>query len=139
MMSVNVAFAMYASVAITEIFGYDSIGPLKLEELMIRFKTVNLPSIPKAIRNTSEIDMSFLHTFAWVVGLLGRAPSLSAYSKMKGVLKNLLTVGTFDATQMHNARLFKDGHTAEDIPLVTVNSMMGSVTHRRQVESVDVE
>jgi hypothetical protein len=93
--SVNLEFGLNAGRTIGEVFGYDAISPLQLDELMIRLCTVNLPNVPKSVRATFDIGMPFLQAFAWVVGMTGKTTTMSDYTKMRSLLKQLCTKGIF--------------------------------------------
>lgn len=93
--AVNLEFGLNAGRTIGEVFGYDHIGPLQLDELMIRLCNVNLPNVPKSIRATFNIGMPFMQAFAWVVGLTGKCTTMSDFTKMRSLLKQLCTKGIF--------------------------------------------
>lgn len=92
---VNLEFALNAGRTIGEIFGYDHIGPLNLDDLMIHLNTVNLPKVPKSTRSTFGIGMSFTHAFAWVAGKLSKTTSMHDFARVRSLLKMLCQTGIF--------------------------------------------
>lgn len=92
---VNLDFAINAGRAVGEVFGFEHIGPLQLDELMIALRTVNLPSVQKSRRSTTPIGLTFIHAFAWIAGMIARCDNMSDYTKMRAVLKMLATKGIF--------------------------------------------
>lgn len=106
---VNLEFALNAGRAIGEVFGYDHIGPLKLDELMIHLRTVNLPKVPKSTRQTFGISMPFIQAFAWVAGKTAKCTSMRDFTKMRALMKQLCTKGIF-RSQMLN-KIYADNAT----------------------------
>lgn len=104
---VNLEFALNAGRTVGDVFGYDHIGPLKLDELMIHLRTVNLPKVPKSTRQTFGISMPFVQAFAWVAGLTAKCETMSEFSKMRALMKQLCTKGIFRSQMLNN--IYKDG------------------------------
>ena len=100
---VNLDFAISAGRAVGDVFGFDHIGPLQLDELMIALCTVNLPSVQKSKRSTTPIGLTFIHAFAWVAGLIAKCGNMSDYTKMRAVLKMLATKGIFKRDLLENS------------------------------------
>lgn len=92
---VNLEFALSAGRTIGEVFGYDEIGPLNLDDLMIHLNTVNLPKVPKSTRSTYGIGMPFTHAFAWVAGKLSRTTTMHDYARVRSLMKMLCKTGIF--------------------------------------------
>ena len=92
---VNLQFALAAGKEISQAFGYNAIAPLQFPRLMIELKTVNLPNIPKEVKTTHGIGMSFTHGLAWLLGLLYRAEKVEQLNAVRRMLKYLTTKGVY--------------------------------------------
>ena len=122
---VNLDFALNAGRIVGNVFGYDQIAPLKLDELMIHHKTVNLPKIPKSVRSTFGIGIPYLHAFAWIAGLLAKCDNMSDFMKMRGLLKQLCTKGIFNCSLIDN--VFKDKEVGGTPTLVEKDDALSHV------------
>ncbi len=94
-LSVNLSFALRAATEISQVFDYEDIAPLQLPEMMIRLRTVNLPRVPKEVKQTFDIGLSFTHAIAWLIGLMKRTHTIEAHLRMRAVLKHLTTKGIY--------------------------------------------
>lgn len=118
---VNLSFALKAGKEISELFGYDAIEPLQLDNLMIRFRTVNLPKIPKAVKQTCDVGLPFTHAVAWLIGLIRQTESLESYMVVRSLLKYLTTKGIYKKNAFDPSSVFKDGMSLENVPLKNTN------------------
>lgn len=108
-LSVNLSFALYAAKEVSKMYGYKVIAPLQLPELMIRLKTINLPRVPKDVKNTFDIGLPFTHALAWLIGLMKRADSLDDFIKMRAIFKYLTSKGIFHSNMFDTTNVFVDG------------------------------
>lgn len=125
-MAVNLNFALNAGKQIGEMFGYDRIEPLQLPRLMIDLHTVNLPNIPKQIKSTYDIGMSFSNTFAWLLGLLREADTLESYIMMRSIMKYLTQKGIYRANTFKEANIFVDSKSLNDVQLKDMDELLES-------------
>lgn len=112
----NVTFALKAGKEVSEHFGYRSIEPLQIPELMHRLNTVNLPSVATSVKNTFDIGMPPTQAFAWVLGKLYQADSFQAIDDMRGLLKHLVTRGIFIKGTLKTDNVFTGNHTLHTVP-----------------------
>lgn len=101
---VNVTFALYASQVLAAAFGEHVIEPLGLPELMLDFRTVNLPKLTKTVKHMKQIRLSYTHAMAWLIGLTTRCTSLYQLEAIKACLVHLtkfgFTDGQYDVSAM---------------------------------------
>lgn len=114
-LNVNLNFALKASKEIGELFGFESVEPLQLPQLMIDLHTVNLPNVSKSIKHTYAIGMKFTHALAWLVGLSRRANTLDTLITMRSLMKYLTQRGIFNADSLRAESVFKEGFNVESI------------------------
>ena len=105
---VNLEFALRAGKDIGRVFGYETIQPLQLPRLMTELRTVNLPSLPKFIKSTYDIGMSFTHTLAWLLGMQKRANTLEAMIAIRGIIKHLTKRGIYRRNSLDVNKIFVD-------------------------------
>jgi len=122
---VNLEFALNGGRTIGEVFGYDHISPLKLDELMIHLRTVNLPKVPKSTRATFGISMSFIEAFAWVAGLTAKCESMADYTKMRGLMKQLCTKGIFRSQTLN--KIYKNETNQAAPPMIDPVTALAAV------------
>lgn len=108
---VSLAFGLKAGKNVSESMGYDAIECLNLPDTMISLNTINLSNLPKEVKNTYPIDMTFTHTVAWLLGLLKRKMGLKEYMAIRGLLKHLFTTGTYHVDSVSNNGIYKDGQS----------------------------
>lgn len=120
-LSVNLAFTLKAAREVSKLFGYDAIEPLSLDRLMIQLRTVNLPNIPKAIKQTFDTGLPFTHAVAWLIGLTARTETLESYMVLRSLLKYLTTKGIYRKDAFTPSSVYKDGKAAEDVQLMTLD------------------
>lgn len=120
MLAVNLNFALHASKTLIENFGYDSIEPLRLDDLMVNLKTVNLPNIDSSIKNTHEIGLKFTHAMAWLIGLGAREMSLESLSALRGMLRYLTQRGIVHKTALAKTSVFRKGMDMASVELTSV-------------------
>lgn len=106
--ALNLNFTMYASKVISNQFGFDSIEPLQLPEIMLSLTTVNIPSLPKSIKSTFSIGLSPSHGLAWLMGLLNRAEDMDSYLAVRAAIKYLTSKGLFHKSTVRPETLFID-------------------------------
>ena len=117
-MSVNLNFALRAGNEISKIYGFESIEPLRLADLMIDLHTVNLPNIPKQVKATYDIGIKFTHTLSWLLGLSRRANTLESYIVIRGLMKYLTQKGIFKNNTLKASHIFINGKTTNDIKVI---------------------
>lgn len=107
---VNLEFALRAAKEIGKIFGYEKIEPLQLPQLMVDLKTINLPSLSSAVKQTYAINMSFTQALAWILGLISRAPDdINTVIKMRQVIKHLTSRGIERKSSLDVDRIYHGG------------------------------
>jgi len=114
----NLNFALHASKVLIENFGYDAIEPLRLDDLMVNLKTVNLPKIDQSIKNTHEIGLKFTHAMAWLIGLGAREMTLQSSTALRSMLRYITTRGI-----VHKHALAKDSVFRKDMDMSSVGLM----------------
>lgn len=120
-LAVNIAFALRSAENIAGVFGYDSIAPLALEELMIRLNTVNLPRLSKHVKLTYDVGMPFTHAFAWILGLLNNAKSLSDYIDIRFLLQYLTKKGVYRKGAYIDGAIYRKNKSFSDVPLLSLD------------------
>lgn len=123
-MSVNLNFALKAGKEIGSMFGYEYVEPLHLPSLMIRLHTVNLPNIPKQVKSTYDIGMSFNNAMAWTLGMLRRSNTLDTYIMVRSLIKYLSKRGIYKNNAFHADQIFVDGQTVEDVPMLDMDELL---------------
>jgi len=118
-LSVNLGFALKAGRELSDVFGYDVIEPLGLDDLMIQMRTVNLPNIANEVKQTYDTGFPFTHAVAWLIGLTNRTKTLDSYITLRTLLKHLTTKGVYRKGAFDSAAIFKDPLIV-DVPLLTV-------------------
>lgn len=109
MLCVNLGFALKAGRVLSEVFGYDSIEPLGLDDMMIQLKTVNLPNIANEVKQTFDTGLKFTIAIAWLIGLTSRVESLDGYVALRTLLKHLTTKGVYRKGAFNPDSIFKSG------------------------------
>jgi len=117
-MIVNLSFALNAGKILSDVFGYQIIEPLQLDELMIHLQTVNLPKVSKHIKRTYDIGIPFTHVLVWLLGLINRTDTLEAYISVRAVMKYLTTKGVYRKTALTANAIFQADKTGDDVPLI---------------------
>lgn len=120
LLSVNLAFALNAGKKIADVFGYDSIEPLALDELMIQLRTVNLPRIAKEVKQTFDIGMPFTHAVAWLLGLTMRTETLDSYIVLRSLLKYLTTKGIYRSNSFDPSSVYRPDQNIDSVKLLTM-------------------
>ena len=93
--ALNLNFTLNTAKSISNQFGFDSIEPLQLPEIMLSLQTVNIPSLPKAIKSTFSIGLSPSHGLAWLMGMLQKAEDMDGYLAVRAAIKYLTSKGMF--------------------------------------------
>lgn len=119
-LSVNLGFALKAGRELSEVFGYDVIEPLGLDDLMIQMRTVNLPTIANEVKQTYDTGFPFTHAVAWLIGLVNRTNTLESYITLRTLLKHLTTKGVYRKGAFDSTAIFKDPNVT-DVPLKTID------------------
>jgi len=127
LLAVNLSFAMLSGKKIADVFGYDSIEPLGLDELMIQLKTVNLPRVPKAVKQTFDIGMPFTHAIAWLLGLTARTETLESYVVLRSLLKYLTTKGIYRRNSFTPDAVYMKNHSGDDVPFLSTDQALSTV------------
>lgn len=126
MLCVNLAFGMKAAREVAGVFGYDAIEPLSLPDLMLKLKTVNLPNVAKAVKQTYDIGLPFTHTVAWLLGLLRTVDTLDSYIVVRSLLKYLTTKGVYRKNAFNKDSVLQNGLSIDDVPLKTLDEALGT-------------
>ena len=132
MLAVNLNFALHASKTLIENFGYDSIEPLRLDDLMVSLKTVNLPKIDSSIKNTHEIGLKFTHAMAWLIGLGAREMTLESLSALRGMLRYLTSRGIVHKTALAKTSVFRKGMDMTSVELTTPDAIKETAKKRER-------
>lgn len=119
-LSVNLGFALKAGKDISRVFGYDAIEPLALDNLMIQLRTVNLPNIDNAIKQSFDTGMPFTHAIAWLIGLGDRVETLESYVALRSLLKYLTTKGVYRKNAFTQEAVYKIGVDSTHVKLKTI-------------------
>jgi len=127
MLSVNLNFALRASKVLIENFGYDAIEPLRLDDLMVSLKTVNLPNIDQSIKNTHDIGLKFTHAMAWLIGLGAREQTLESMTALRGMLRYLTARGIVHKTALSKESVFRPKMDMSAVPLMTMEEVRAKV------------
>ena len=131
LMSVNLSFALNAGKKVAGVFGYDSIEPLGLDDLMIQLRTVNLPRIAKEVKQTYQIGMPFTHAVAWLLGLNTRTETLDSYIVLRALLKYLTTKGIFRSNSFEAASVYRPKQSDGDVPFKTMDEAFDDIKQQR--------
>lgn len=116
--SINLNFALRAAKDLADQFGYESIQPLQLPQMMIKLNTVNLPRMPKEVKKTTDIGLNFTHGLAWLLGLQHKAKTPQQYHTIRQLTKYLMTKGFFWKEKTNKKNLVKAG--VKNLPLFHV-------------------
>lgn len=123
-LSVNLGFALKAASELIDVFGYDSIEPLGLADLMIQLRTVNLPNMPRELKRSYDTGMKFTHAVAWLLGLLSRTETLESYKVLRSLLKYLTTKGVYRKTAFAEGAIFRENMSLNNIKLMTIEEAL---------------
>ena len=115
-LGVNLNFTLSAGATVAELFGYKAVEPLKLPRLMIRYKTINLGSLPKEVKAVSECYMGYAETCAWLMGFLYRSKTFEQMWGIRRLLSYLTKRGTFHKGRTKLDNLFVEGHEPGVLP-----------------------
>lgn len=126
---VNLGFALKAGSQVGDVFGYDAIEPLALDELMIQLRTVNLPKMPVEVKRTFNIGLTFTHALTWLLGLMTKTnENLETYKVIRSLLKYLTTKGVYRSTALEKSAIYCTGKGYEDVPLLTTEAALNNIT-----------
>jgi len=137
-LSVNLSFALKAANELSQMYGYDAIEPLALDDLMIQLNTVNLPNQPKHIKRTFDIGMPFTHAMAWLIGLGNRTQTLQSYRTIRSLLKFLTTQGVFFSQSLSEPALFQDDMSYENVPQMTPAELTEQLSDKTIQDIVEI-
>jgi len=118
--ALNLNFTLNSAKAISTVFGYDSIEPLQLPEVMLQLLTVNIPSLPRHVKSTFDIGLLPSYGIIWLMGLLTRTTTLDDYIKIRACIKYLTTKGMFRRASTKKSKMYVTGDFQLP-PLVTVD------------------
>lgn len=137
-LSVNLSFALKAANELSQMYGYDAIEPLALDDLMIQLNTVNLPNQPKHIKRTFDIGMPFTHAMAWLIGLGNRTQTLQSYRTIRSLLKFLTTQGVFFSQSLSTPAIFQDEMSYENVPLMTPDELTEQIRDKSIQDIIEI-
>lgn len=120
MLCVNLGFALKAGRVLSDVFGYDAIEPLGLDDMMIQLKTVNLPNIANEVKQTFDTGLKFTIAIAWMIGLTRRAENLNSYIALRTLLKHLTTKGVYRKGAFRPESIFKSGQDLTSVKKMTL-------------------
>lgn len=122
-LAVNLGFALKAAKDLSDEFGYHVIEPLRLDELMIQLKTVNLPKVDKSVKKTFDIGMKFTHAVAWIIGMTDDVNTLESFRAIRSLLRYLTTRGIVQKTALSSEAIYHEDMGLKDVPLKTVDGI----------------
>jgi len=137
-LSVNLSFALKAANELSQMYGYDAIEPLALDDLMIRLNTVNLPNQDKHIKRTFDIGMPFTHAMSWLIGLGHRTQTLDSYRTIRSLLKFLTTQGVFFSQSLSTVSIFKEEKAYDDVPLLSIDAVTERLGDQSMQDIMDI-
>lgn len=132
-LAVNLSFALKAGTEIGKTFGYEYVEPLHLPRLMIELHTVNLPSVPKEVKSTYDINLPFTHALAWLLGLARRANTLDTYIMMRSLMKYLTKRGIFRSNVFNAGAIYLPNKSSDDVKLVPIDKLLKETTTELQM------
>lgn len=130
---VNLGFVLKAGRELSEVFGYDSIEPLGLPDMMIQLRTVNLPTVANEVKQTFDTGLRFTIAIAWLIGLTKRAETLDSFVTLRSLLKYLTTKGVYRKGAFKPEAIFKSGASLDDVKLMTIAEA------KEEVESLGID
>lgn len=130
---VNLGFVLKAGRELSEVFGYDSIEPLGLPDMMIQLRTVNLPTVANEVKQTFDTGLKFTIAIAWLIGLTKRAETLDSFITLRSLLKYLTTKGVYRKGAFKPEAIFKSGASLDDVKLMTIAEA------KKEVESLGID
>lgn len=137
-LSVNLSFALKAAKELSQMYGYDAIEPLALDDLMIRLNTVNLPNQAKHIKRTFDIGMPFTHAMSWLIGLGHRTQTLESYRTIRSLLKFLTTQGVFFSQSLSTSSIFNDGMTYDNVPMMSLDDAASQLRDKSIQDIIEI-
>jgi len=137
-LSVNLSFALKAANELSQMYGYDAIEPLALDDLMIQLNTVNLPNQPKHIKRTFDIGMPFTHAMAWLIGLGNRTQTLQSYRTIRSLLKFLTTQGVFFKQSLSEPALFQENMSYDNVPRLTPEELTEQISDKSIQDIIEI-
>lgn len=123
-MAVNLNFALKAGKDIGSTYGYEEVEPLQLPRLMIELHTVNLPNLPKQVKATYDVGLTFTHAMAWLLGLSRHADSLETFLMVRSLMKYLTKKGIYRSNQFKSTNIFADEMTIADVQLKSIDELI---------------
>lgn len=129
-LAVNLSFVLTAGKKIADVFGYDSIEPLGLDELMIQLRTVNLPRVANEVKQTFDTGLPFTQTVAWLLGLTTRAESLDGYIVLRSLLKYLTTKGIYRRNSFTPSAVYRPDQNQNSVPLLSTEDALKATQER---------
>ena len=132
-LAVNLGFALKAAKDLSDEFGYHVIEPLRLDELMIQLKTVNLPKVDKSVKKTFDIGMKFTHAVAWIIGMTDDVNTLESFRAIRSLLRYLTTRGIVQKTALAKNAIYQDEKSLKDVPLKTINGIREEIEANRML------
>jgi len=130
-LAVNLSFTLKAGREISKLFGFDAIEPLKLADLMVQLRTVNLPNVPRSIKQTYDVGLPFTHMIAWLIGLTTRANTLDNYIVLRSLLKHLTTKGIYRKGAFNKDAVYRSDHSGDDVKLMTLQEAAEKAERRQ--------
>lgn len=137
-LSVNLSFALKAANELSQLYGYDAIEPLALDDLMIRLNTVNLPNQAKHIKRTFDIGMPFTHAMSWLIGLGHRTQTLESYRTIRSLLKFLTTQGVFFSQSLTTTSIFKEDMSYENVPQMSIDEVQERLSDKSIQDIIEI-
>ncbi len=138
LLAVNLNFALNAATVITDHFGYEAIEPLRLDDLMISLKTVNLPRINRSIKNTYDIGLKFTHAMAWIIGLSDKDMPLESYAATRSILRYLTSRGIVHRTALSKNNVFHKNMDMSSVPLLSRSDIQEKYQKSMSITGIDI-
>lgn len=121
---VNINFALNAAKELSTVFGYESIEPLCLDDLMVKMTTVNLAALESHVKKTSEVGMTYTHAVSWLMGFVYRSTTLKELMNVRALFKYLSSTGCYQKRKLTTDAIFKAGKQLDDVLDVNVKYEM---------------
>ena len=87
-------------------------------------KTVNLPNVDKAVKETYNVGLKFTHSVAWLMGLMDRITDFTDYMSMRSVLVYLSTKGIFRSNMFDHNQVYKSGESQDTVGVIDRESAL---------------
>lgn len=132
--AVNLNFALNVGKSLGETFGYETIEPLQLPQLMLALKTVNLPKVPPAVKATCSIGLQFTHGMAWLMGLMAKTTTFDEVIVVRNALKYLSSKGLFKKEMFDIKHVYKKDHDDGIVDLLSPDEALATADSKYNID-----